>query len=225
MDAGAYVDVLPWIVFVIVDRKTGLGLAWAGGTGALCAGGLLGWSYWLGRWDLTAWVGVVLFTGCFAVGLALPGWSGHFYAMRPITVGVLAATAFASLRMTPLSCAFTSGQVRPSVRDDPRFMRVNFQITRAWGVGCTVAAAAYCIPIASRSAVASTFSDWVLPLVVAAATVKWSADRWGRFRSQVWDESDPLSHVVPLATSVDPDPYPPRMGTVRTLVPRQRRKA
>lgn len=221
MDADAYVDVLPWIVFVIVDRKSGLGLSWAGGTSALCAVGVLGWSHWQGRRDLAAWVGVVLFAGCFAAGLAVPGWAAHFAAVRPIAVAVLGATAFASLRASPLSRAFTAGQVRPSVRDDPRFLRVNFQITRAWGSGCAVAAASYCIPLVSGSPVALTFSDWVLPLVVAAATVKWSADRWGRFRSQMWAEADPAARIVPLAASIERGAARPQMGTIRVLTPRQ----
>ena len=203
MDAEAYVDVLPWILFVIIDRKTGLGMAWAGGTAAVCAALLAGWWVWHGRRSLTAWVGVALFTTSFVVGMTVGVDPSHTTVARSVALAVLAATAFVSLRRTPLSCTYTTAHVRPAAREDPRFDRVNVVITTGWGIAALVAGGAYLIPIASQTGVAYTFSDWVAPLAVVAVTVTWTARQWEHFRLQSLTEAatqaasrQPLSAVL-----------------------------
>jgi hypothetical protein len=204
MDAEAYIDVLPWIMFVVIDRKTGLGLAWGGGCAAVCAAGLAAWSVWHGRRSLTAWVALALFTASYIVGMAISVEPEHSTVARAIALLVLALTAFCSLRSTPLSCTYTTAHVRPAAREDPRFDRVNAEITTGWGVGAMVAAGAYLVPLLSQTTVGYTFSDWVAPLAIAAVTLMWTARRWERFRLQSHTEAaTQAASRQPLAAVID----------------------
>ena len=139
MDAEAYVDMLPWMLFVVIDRKTGLGIVWGGGCAATCAAGLLAWSLWLGRRSLTSWVALVIFSGSVVFGLVGGSLIQHTSAARAVAMGVLGLTALVSLYYVPLSCTYTGSHIRPAAREDPRFDQVNIQITRAWGIGALVA--------------------------------------------------------------------------------------
>jgi hypothetical protein len=174
-------------------------------------------------------VALGLFGAMFVTNLAAPSWlvaSGlvRVELARSLAVVVLGLTALASLRTTPLSTTYTAGKVRPSVRAEPRFRQVNARITAAWCIGAAVVAAAYVIPYFVGSSVAYTFSDWVVPLVVAAATVKWGATLWERFRLEV--NSEPTSQAVPLATSIDlASRRPAGDAVIRPFELRQRRNA
>ncbi|MGH2929521.1 MAG: hypothetical protein ACRDL8_15070, partial [Solirubrobacteraceae bacterium] len=61
MDAETYTDLLPWLVFVVIDRKSGLGIDWASAGAAVAAGLLVARAYWRGRQAPAAVVALVVF--------------------------------------------------------------------------------------------------------------------------------------------------------------------
>lgn len=185
MDAEAYADMLPWLVFLVIDRRSGLDVAWAGAAALVCAAALAGWSYWRGRYALVPRVAMALFAVCLVSGLASQPWDHQVGLSRALVVASLSALAFGSLALRPLSEAYTVPLVAPALRDDPRFDRVNVEITVAWGVGALAVAAASGTTDLLSGAVASTFLDWVTPLVLAAGTILWATRRWELFRLSV----------------------------------------
>ncbi|MDA8312167.1 MAG: hypothetical protein M0Z46_16485 [Actinomycetota bacterium] len=185
MDAEAYADMLPWLVFVVVDRKLGLGVAWAGGGALACSLGLVTLSYWRGRPSMLPRVALGVFALCLASGLAFHGWDHQVGLPRALAVASLSLVAFGSLPFTPLSEAYTVPLVAPGVRDDPRFREVNVQMTLTWGVGSLVVAAACGTTAILSGPVLFTLLDWVAPLVLGTATILWAARRWEQFRLSV----------------------------------------
>jgi hypothetical protein len=182
MDAEGYADLVPWLVFVVIERKTGLGIGWAGGCASVSAAALVAAAYWRGRRAPVAKLGVVLFAILCAADFVVPPMSSQIADARIIAVLALAAAAFGSLRFSPISAAYTAAEVAPAVREDPRFRRVNAEISTAWGVGAVLVAVAYLVSHLFHDAVGYTFLNWVVPLAVATAVLIWSARRWQMFR-------------------------------------------
>ena len=194
MDAEAYVDMLPWLVFVMMDRKLGLGVAWAGGSALGCSAGLAGWSYWRGRYALLPSIASGIFAVCLVSALVFPAWNDQVSLPRALVVATLSLLAFGSLRFTPLSETYTVRLVAPGLREDPRFRKVNVEMTVAWGVGSLVVALACSTTALLPGRLAFTLLDWVTPLVLATVTILWAARRWERFRLSI--DAVPAHHHV-----------------------------
>lgn len=182
MDAEAYADMLPWLVFLVVDRKSGLDVTWAAGCAGVCALGLLAWSYWRGLRSALPRIALGLFGAFFVLSLVDPWWDAGVGVPRTAAVTALCLATFASLHWTPLSEPYTSSLVAPRLRDDPRFRRVNVVITSAWGVGTALVAVACTTAALLQNSYAFTFLGWVTPLVLAGGTILWTARRWDLFR-------------------------------------------
>ncbi len=182
MDAEAYADLLPWLVFMVIDRRSGLGVAWAAGCAVACAAGLAAWSYWRGRRAPLPWVAMALLAACYVAALASPAWDSSVALSRSIAVLGLGASAFVSLRLTPISEAYTVPLVAPGVPDNPRFRQVNIEMTVALGVGSIVIAGVCALDEFANGSFAFTFMDWVAPLMVGMGTVLWATRRWELFR-------------------------------------------
>jgi len=185
VDAEAYADMLPWFVFVVVDRRYGLDVTWAAASAAVCALGLVVWSYWRGLRSPVPKLGLVAFSACLLVAFVVPAWDAGTGLPRAVMVGILSLAAFVSLRGTPMSEAYTVAQVAPAVRHDTRFRQVNLDITCAWGIGTALVAVACGTTVVIRDAYAFTFLGWVAPLVLAGSTMLWAARRWDLFRVAV----------------------------------------
>lgn len=194
MDAEAYADMLPWLVFLVMDRKSGLGVAWAGGGALVCSAGLVAWQYWRGRYSFLPRVALVLFSACLVSGLASETWNHLVSQPRAITVAVLSALSFGSLLFTPLSEAYTARLVAPALLEGRRFRRVNVEMTAALGVGAGAVAVANFTTVLLHGPVALTLFDWVTPLVLSAVAILWAARRWEQFRLSV--DSVPIGHQV-----------------------------
>jgi hypothetical protein len=185
MDAEAYADMLPWLVFVVTDRKMGLSVAWAAGGALACSVGLAAWSYWRGRFALVPRVGSCVFGLFLMSALIFPSWDEQVSLPRALAVLTLCLLSFGSLRFTPLSESYTVPLVAPAVREDPRFHKVNVDMTLAWGVGSLAVALASGTTALLSGRVAFTLLDWVTPLVLATITILWAARRWELFRLSV----------------------------------------
>lgn len=205
MDAEAYADLTPWLVFLVIDRKAGLGVAWASGGAGVCALVLLGWSYWRGMFAALPRLAVVLFTLGLFSALASPAWDHATSLPRAIAVLAVSVAAVLSLRFRPLTEVYTRARVGPSVRNDPRFQRVNMEMTASWGVGALAIAVSNATDEVVRSAMVLTFLGWLTPLVLLVATVLWSARRWELFRAALdtaggasGEAATPAAHVLAL---------------------------
>jgi hypothetical protein len=189
MDAEAYADMLPWLVFIVVDRKAGLGAGWAGACAAFSGGALAAWAFWRsGRRAPLPLLAVGVFGACFLVALVSPWWAGQVAITRALTVGALSVTAFVSIGsfgLRPLSEPYTASHVCAATRSDARFRRVNIEITRAWGVGALLAAASYGVAQIAHDDVGLTFFNWILPLAITGGTVLWAGRRWELFHLEV----------------------------------------
>lgn len=186
MDAEAYADMLPWLVFLVIDRKSGLSVAWAAGCATACSAGLAGWAYWRGRRAPLPLAALAFFVPCYFAALASPSWDAAIGVSRSVAVLAVSITAFASLRFTPISEAYTTPLVAPGVPSNPSFRRVNVEMTTAWGVGSLMASVTCAVATLVEGRVAGTFTftfmDWVIPLVIATGTVLWATRRWELFR-------------------------------------------
>jgi hypothetical protein len=185
MDAEAYADMFPWILFIVVDRKTGLDVTWAAGCAGVCSLGLLAWSYWRGTRSVLPRIGVALFGSFFFFALTNAWWNTGIGVPRTVAVGVLGVAALASLRWTPLSEAYTASLVAPALRQDPRFHRANFDMTCAWGAAAALVAVSCGTAALIHDAYGFTFLGWVTPLVFAGGAILWTSRRWDLFRVAV----------------------------------------
>ncbi len=182
MDAEAYVDTLPWLIFLVIDRQSGLDVAWASGWAAVSALGLAAWSYWRGRRSPVLDAAIGVFILCFAVALAVPDWDHLITEPRAVTVLALSAVALVSLCFKPITEVYTTPMVVPGTRDDPRFQKVNVEMTLGWGVGALLVATACWAGRFVRGSAGLTLCEWVIPLALAVATSLWAMRRWELFR-------------------------------------------
>lgn len=187
MDLEAYVDVVPWLLFMVIDRRSGLGLPWAAVAAAGCGGGIAAWSYWRDRRTPIGWVAVATFGPLAVIGLVANQPAQWFEpTVRSASVAVLAMAALVSLRHRPLSEAYTSERVPPPRRAESAFIRVNRRVTAGWAATAILVAASFGGDAFVASPVGLTVFDWVLPIVVIACAVRWVAVQWTAYL--VWAE-------------------------------------
>lgn len=182
MDAEAYADMLPWLVFFVVDRRAGLSVSWAGGCAAIVAAALVAWSYYRGRRAPLVRVAVVVFGALFLSGVASAWWDDQIGPTRVAAATALSLATFVSLRFSPMSEPYTARNVAPAVREDPRYTKVNREITLSWAVGSLLVAVACGLPDVMGGPIALTFLDWVTPLLLFGGTLLWASRRWELFR-------------------------------------------
>ncbi|MGH9082646.1 MAG: hypothetical protein ACRDY3_00935 [Acidimicrobiales bacterium] len=186
MVLNAYVDVVPWIVFVVVDRHSGMGPGWAALSAAACGCGIAGWSRWRARPSLLGVVAVTVF-GSVAVVVVLDDQTSQWFepALRAACVLALAVTAFWSLSARshhPLSQPYTADRVPPGHGSDPAFARVNRRITAIWGAAVSLVALSFGCVALGPSDFTLTLLDWVVPIVVIGAAVRWVAIEWSGYQ-------------------------------------------
>ncbi|MGH9087784.1 MAG: hypothetical protein ACRDYZ_06675 [Acidimicrobiales bacterium] len=182
MDLEAYVDVVPWLVFVVVGRRAGLGIDWAAAAAVGCGAAIGTWSHWRGRRTPIGWVAVGVFGSIAVVALVVDRPAQWFEpTLRAASVLGLAAAAFLSLHRRPLSEAYTAERVPVHLRAEEAFDRVNRRITVAWGVGALLVAGSFAAVGAASSAVPLTMFDWVVPIAVLGIVLRWVAVVWNSY--------------------------------------------
>ena len=216
MDADAYVDMLPWVLFVVIDRKTGLGAGWAGVCAALAALALCAWAYWQGRRAPLPRLALVIFGACGIAGLAYAPWGALIVIPRSASVLTLSLVAFASLRRSPISTAYSSANVTSRTRRDPRFAQVNRDITAAWAVAALVVAVSFSAPTLFDASVPWTVFGWALPLGVAGGVALWTSRRWTLFRLAT-EPAEPAGPADPAEPAGVDGPAPYGRPTLRRI--------
>ncbi len=185
MDAEAYADMLPWLIFFVVDRQSGLNVSWAAGSAAASGLALFAWSYWRGRRSPVVNAAIGIFTLCLAIALLLPEWDRMVYAPRVAVVLSLSVLAFVSLRFTPITEVYTAPLVTAEIRADPRFRHVNVHMTMGWGLGALLVAGVCWAGGITHTTITLTLCEWVLPLTLAVGTSLNATRRWELFRLSV----------------------------------------
>lgn len=224
MDLEACVDVLPWILFVVVDRRSGLGLGWAAAS-SMASGAVLGaWSRWRGRGTPVPWVAVGTFGTLCGVALVLDVNGAWFEpTLRSGAVLVLGVAAALSLRWTPLSEHYTQEQVSSRRQADPEFRRVNRRITALWSATALLVAVCFSAVAAASSAIGLTVFDWVLPIMVLGVGLRAASLQWSRFLVGAEVEDTPSLAEASLGAAGDgghAEPcQPPAEGAVITYLP------
>lgn len=188
MDLEACVDVVPWMLFVVVDRQSGLGLAWAAASAMGCGAAIAGWSHWRQRRTPIGWLSIGVFGALVVVALIVDRPAQWFEpTLRAASVSCLGVAALVSLRWRPLSEGYTVERVPVHRQAELGFARVNRRITVAWGIAALCIGGSFAAEALTPSAVALTVFDWVVPLLVLGVTLRFVALQWSTY--QVSSES------------------------------------
>ena len=176
---AAYLDMVPWLVFLLVERKDGPGIVGASVCALGAAAGITALARWRRRPAPLARVGCGLFSAFTTVGWLDQSWIHNFAVARGVSLLVLAAVLLGSLVRSPLSAAFASDLVPSRICSTPAFRRVNAEMTASWGIGAAVGGAANLLLSAtSTTGWTLTAFGWLVPLLVGIVALAWGQDRW-----------------------------------------------
>jgi hypothetical protein len=187
-----YAVMLPWVVFAVIDRAKGQGVAWAA-VGAVAAALTVAATRRrdeLGTRDVLIPGATVWFSALGVLALAYndqTSWVAH--DGRAISAGGFVLIALASLASTPMTMHYTRPHVRPSRWDDPAFLRVNVRMTLLWSAGFAGISLSSMTARWIDSPPGYTTLNWIVPLALFALVAHRSHAVWEDFDDDV-AESD-----------------------------------
>jgi MFS family permease len=120
------------------------------------------------------WVTIVFFVGLTIAGIVVGAKNGDWMDTYATTVSsaVLAAVALGSLAFVPFTEQYARESTPPELWDQPAFKRTNRILSLAWGL--VFAALAVCGLIATKAPSISDWTNWVIPIVLIVAVVKFT---------------------------------------------------
>jgi len=189
----AYLGFLPWLIFAVVDRSTGLGAAWAGVTATICACLALiaaARSRQLKVLDAGA---VVLFGSLTITAFfvhAGPGASLEEYS-RSIAMAGLTILLFVSLCSVPVAEQYTRNAIPRRFRQDPAFRQVNRALTLEMGVVTLCITACFVIGGALHGPVGATVFNWIAPIALIGVSASRISERWVLYQEEKVDVAVP----------------------------------
>jgi len=193
-----YCALLPWIVFTVIARRNGDGVAWGCLAAVVTACALLAASRRRGSGARNALMLYVI--GAFSVfgvvGLFLDNpssWLPEF--ARALGAGIYAAIFLVSLAFTPAVEHYTRLHVRQSVWTDRRFLNVNTAISLVLAAAFTAIAGSMALGPMIGSVPAYTTFNWVVPVAILTVAAHWTRVCWENFLDDEIDERinrDPL---------------------------------
>jgi hypothetical protein len=172
----AYNYLLPWVVFVIVDRNSGLGVLWAASISLGCGVGVLALAAYR-KEHVFCGLGFVLTFGSTLIAYSLLT-SPAFHTLEPFARSVVSAgiglVLLASLLVAPASKDHLRSLTVPPFWDTMEFERANMRVTARWGLTMLAIAAAYGAEAAiSGGPIVRTACDWLIPLLACLICVHW----------------------------------------------------
>lgn len=177
MLSAAYLDMLPWAVFAVVVRRSGLGTVDAATAGAAAGLAIAVVARFRGRRAPLAWSGAACFGVVLAAASAAPTWGAPIGSVRSATVLILAVVLMASLHRVPMAAIYLADDVPPTMRRSPGFDAATRQVTRCWAICAAGVAASFAVLTAGASDLELTIWGWLVPLLLSAAGAAWCGRR------------------------------------------------
>ena len=209
----AYLGFLPWLIFAVVDRSTGLGAAWAGAMAVICAGlGLIAWAH-ARQLELLDVGAVVLFGSIATSSFVLragPGTTFEEYS-RSFSMAGLTILLFVSLCSVPVVEQYTRNAIPWRLRQDLAFRQINRALTLEMGGAALCITVCFVIGGTLRGPVGATVFNWIAPIVLIGFSMARISERWLLYLDERVDGALPsdLSMKPPLvlgeASLVIPD--------------------
>ena len=210
----AYIYFLPWVLFVIVDRSSGLGVLWAASTSLVCGVGILALVAYR-KEHLFCGVGFVVTFGSTLISYALMT-NDAFHTLEPfarfiVSMGI-GVVILASLLFTPASEDHLRSITAPSFWGTEEFRRANMRITSRWGITMLAVSIVYgAEALSSGGPIVRTVCDWFTPLLACLASVHWDGRTWHDLGTHISINTD----GVPLGIT----DFPPQTAPERQSVP------
>jgi hypothetical protein len=164
---------VPWIIYWIVASSLSTWLY--GALAAAVAAIILSIpSIRRGSHRVLDWVTIVFFVGLTIAGIVVGAKNGDWMDTYATTVSsaVLAAVALGSLAFVPFTEQYARESTPPELWDQPAFKRTNRILSLMWGL--VFAALAVCGFIATKAPSISDWTNWVIPIVLIVAVVKFT---------------------------------------------------
>jgi len=195
---------LPWLVFDLVARTGGDGVAFAA-IAALASALVVAMPRLRAHAPTTVeTTGIVLFAGlAVAAGVVAPGPTSLLdRAAVPVTTGVLGLILLLSLLRVPASADYARASVRPSTAEGPRFAIINMTMSALWGVAFVLVAGSQSVAaFVAGPHVASVFG-WLVPIALLVAVTKATAGLWSDYHERDIDRAQSDSLVDGLLWDV-----------------------
>lgn len=163
----------PWIIYWVVASGPSTWLY--GALAAALAAIILSIpSIRRGRHKVLDWVTIAFFVALTIAGIVVGAKNGDWMDTYATTIssGMLAVVALGSLAFVPFTEQYARESTPPEVWDQPAFKRTNQILTLMWGL--VFAGMAVCGFIAAKASSASELTEWVIPIVLIIAVVKFT---------------------------------------------------
>jgi hypothetical protein len=173
--SNPYVSLVPWVVFSLVENRTGYSPKWAALAALLAALVIALPSFMRGFPKLLDIAGITIFVALTLAAFAVDAGSGGIIADygRAIAVGLLSVFVFVTLPFMPFTEQYARESVPEEYWDTPQFKKTNRVFSAAWGA--VFAAMAVCHVIAGTDATnrhVSLFFNWLIPIGFIIIMVK-----------------------------------------------------
>ena len=166
-----YTAFLPWVVFAVVARADGDGVAWAAVCAVVTASALLLTSHHPGS-NVLMRSAIPLFTIIGAIGYAFDNPSGWIAQNgRALSALGLAIIALGSLLYTPVSDFYMRSLVRPRRWNNPAFAALNARLTLTWAGTAVLITVSHLFAAGTHTAAAGTTFNWVVPIALALVCI------------------------------------------------------
>ena len=175
---------LPWLVFDLVVRAGGDGIAFAAAAALVCALVVAAPALRVHAPSTVETTGIALFAG-LAFAAAAPGSTTLLLrGAVPLTTGTLGLVLLLSLLRTPATAEYARKCVRPSTADAPRFSIINMTMTAFWGIAVALVAGSQAIAAFTTGRHLASIFGWLVPLGLLLAVAKATAGLWSDYHER-----------------------------------------
>jgi hypothetical protein len=180
LGAGAYSYFLPWLVFLMVDRGAGPGVAWAASVAAVCAAGNIALALYRGQRPYSSFATLLLFVGILLAALSMGAADVQTQdpRIRLFVAAAITAILACSLLVRTTTEDYLRSLVAPQVWATEALRRLNRQMTAGWAVSSAAVAVSFGLALVLTGPVARTLCDWLVPFIVALTLIRWDRKRW-----------------------------------------------
>jgi hypothetical protein len=187
-----YFSLLPWAVFDIALRSSGLDVTWGAGAALFAAAVIFAFErpHHTGALDLAAFV---TFSGLLAAALADSDGATFRAFARALATGTLSVVLLGSSLGAPCTGRYTRSVTAPRYWPRPEFRRFNVRLTIVWSATFAGVAGLDLLASQFRSPFVTTAFNWILPLGLVIGAGMWTDELLTRH----FDRAEPtISELV-----------------------------